>query len=82
MIEGQARERVADIRAAGDDREFIRGEVLRDHAFEERRRFRSQLTVLQHDSVSRRQRSEHRKQRELDRIVPRTDDADVAEWLT
>ena len=66
---------------AGDDRNRRTVEVPGDELLDQRRHRGSDLGGLQHRSVARRQCRHERSEQQLDRVVPRGDDADRAERL-
>src|SRR5262249_39927859 len=68
-------------RPARDDRELVGREVRGDDALEQGRGLRSELARLEQDAIPRRKRRNHWEHRQLERIVPRANDADHAERL-
>ena len=75
VVERQARERLADLRPAGDHRDLFLGEGAAEHARHQRRGGRRVLRRLDHRPVAGRQDAGQRREGEVDREVPRADHA-------
>ncbi len=81
MVERQAGESRADFRPALHDRDLVLGEKLAEHFRQQFRGARRQFRGLQHDAIAGGKRGDHRRQRQIDRIVPWRDDFDDAKRL-
>jgi hypothetical protein len=81
MIERQRGKGFCDLVVDPGHQHFASVELLRDHLGQQRGEPRHQLARLDHDAVARRKGCHCRRQGQLQRIIPRRDDADHAERL-
>ena len=81
MVERQTGERRADIGAAEDGRDLFGGKQAAEELGEELRGARRELGGFQHHPVAGRERGDQRHDRQLERVIPRADDADDADRL-
>ena len=81
MVERQPRKGLADLRSADDGRDLIGRKQTGEQIGQKVGRARRQLGRLEHDAIAGRERRDKRHDREVERIVPRTDDADDADRL-
>ena len=81
VIERQADELAADVGVAGHDRAFVGGEAACDQLLEQRRKARRELAGFDQHAVAGSQRGDRRAERQLQRVVPGTDDARHAQRL-
>ena len=81
MVERQPRESLADLRSADDGCDLIGGKQTAQQLGQKIGRARRQLGRLQHDAIAGRERRDKRHDGKIERIIPRTDDADDADRL-
>ena len=81
MVERQSRECLADLGSAEDGRHLLSRKQAGQELGQEIRRARRQLRWLEHHPIAGRKRRDQRHDRQIERIVPRTDDADDADRL-
>ena len=80
-VEALGKQRGRSIRTARDERDRIAVHVLRHQRGERLGCVRCQFARLEHGAITRRKRTDQRREQKLHRIVPRRDDQGDAEWL-